>query len=226
MPQPKRRAGATAPARKGLPALPEITNEKFRTLLRMLDEIVEASTDVYVEHGHRFGERKRQGTGREFTAAEIGPIARGLDTTLADARQQLVGAGLRSHDEPADTEVMIAAAIGTAPEIYDALVRLTLLVEMSVDEFDKARAGDLTAALDQAREQLANVGMSEMRQRVARAWTHISDTLGYQPGKAWGLIAKTIWQVVSQGMTTLQPATSSSSPSTDSPAATAGPDEK
>lgn len=226
MPAPKRGAGAKAPA------LPVIANAKFRVLMRMLDAIVDRNTDIYVEHGRKFSDKKRAGTSRDWTAADLGPLARGLDTNLADARQQLVDAGLRAHDDAADTEILIAAGIGTAPELYDELVRLTLLVEMSIDDFNVARRdGDeaLNATLEDLLQTLDDVPLAEVRERVGRAWAHIAEALGYQPGKAWGLIAKTIWRVVSQGMETMEPPlppTSSSTQSTDSPAATAGPEPK
>lgn len=224
MPQPpKKRAGAKAPA------LPEISNAKFRALLRMLDEIVERNTDVYVEHGREFSDKKRAGTGRDWTAADLGPIARGLDTNLADARQQVVDAGLRAHDEAGDSEILIAAGIGTAPELYDEILRLTLLAEMSTDDFNVARRGDLDAVLDAALEALDDLPLTETRERAGRAWAHIATALGYQPGKAWGLIAKTIWRVISQGMETMETPsllTSSSPPSIDSPADTGGPEPK
>lgn len=207
----------------GVRRLPAISVAKFREALLQLEHVVSENTATFIEHGQAYRDQHRHATGRPLTAEEVAMIARGLDTNLADARQQITDADLAAYDEPQPQEILLAAGVATTPGLFDAVLRLAALVEMPNDAFQDAREADsLDHALDEAVAGLDDVGLIEQRDRAAAAWDHLSVAMGYQPGKAWGLIAKTMWQAISQGMSHLTIPASPSS--TDSPATTTGPE--
>jgi hypothetical protein len=215
-------AGRTVAASR--PTLPAISVAKFREALLQLDQVVDANAQTFIEHGQRYREQHREATARPLSAVEVAEIAAGFNVELAEAKEQIDAAGLTTTDEPEPQEILLAAGVSTTPALFDAALRLAALLEMPNAEFAEAHAADeLDERLDERVAAYDQEDLVVLRERVGRAWEHLSLAMGHTPGKAWGLIAKTMWKAVSQGMSQLA-ATASSMQSTGSPPPTAGPD--
>ncbi len=214
--------------------LPPVTPARFEEALKLVDELVDEQTDLFVAKGHEYRERHRTGTERHLTAQEAAQIAAAWSTaqdlppvTVAEAVQQ---SELRAYDEPQPAEILLRAGIATAPAFMGAVQRFVALIEMDPDRFREARERGrhaLAEALDAdvaAREYDDLTGDDGARARAQRAFEHFSEAAGASSGKAWSLLPKVLMQVVEQATSALglQPGPSSltgSPPPTDGLAA-------
>lgn len=212
----------------GLPPLPPITGSKMRSALVQLDLMVELNAGEFIEHGQAYRQQHRDATSRPLTAIEVAQIAAAFDAPLPQVKKDIDRAKLTAHDEPQPMEILARATVATSPALYDSVLRLTALLEMPNTDYANARdRGDLDTALTTAVAHMDDEELGVLRQRVGRAWGHLGEAMGHEPGKAWGLIAQTLWKTISQGMSQLATAaaTASSTSSTSSPQPTDGADE-
>lgn len=229
MPQAKQPAAR----RPAAPSLPPISVLRFERALELVDRLVDANTDAFIQHGQAYKERHRDASSRPLNAVEAAQIAAGLidDTDAVTRVQAIQDSDLRAYDEPGSDEVLLAAGVHVAPALLDAALMVTALIEMPADRFEQAcDAQQLEEALDRAAAELKREGLKDMRTRATRALEHFADAAGFSTGKALGLVTKAIWQALSQAMTHLSPESEAGSPSAsltgsapptaDSPAAT------
>ena len=217
-------AGAKTGA--GVP-LPPISVARFEEALGLVELMVAENQKTFIEHGQRFREQHRETTGRHLNAIEAVQVAAGvLDDRTPEDRAAAFQAhdGLRAYDEPGQQEVLLAAGVATAPALLHATLRVVALIELDDTEFQEARESDrLVPVLDAKVGELRQLGLKEARVRAAAALEHLADEVGVEPGKAWALVASSVWQALTQAMTQLSPGTPSGSSSlTDSPPSTAG----
>lgn len=218
-----KRAGAT-----GARSLPPMTVARFREITELVERLVEGHTDAFIAAGQRYRDRHREQTSRPLNAMEIGQIAAGLSTSLADARDQIEEAGLTHHDEPVAHEFLLAAGVATAPAFLTSALRIVALLEMPADTFEQARETEsLDETIDEAVVDLEALELDDARLRAAAAMDYLASKTGVAQGKAWSLVARTVWQGLQQAMghLTTGPETWLTLSSTDSPPTTTGPDE-
>lgn len=205
-------------------ALPVIRVARFREATRLAEQLVRENTDAFVAAGQEYRERHRDAAARPLTEFEVAQVARGLGKTLAETKAEVDDAGLFHVDEPEPQEVLLAAGVQTADAFLDAALRFVALLELPEAEFAVAREEDqLDEAIAKGVRELEDLDLQEARQRAQRALEHLAAAGGVEPGKAMGLVVRTVWQALQQAMTFLL--TSSTSPtesSTPSPAPTAG----
>lgn len=199
------------------PALPPISVSRFQEATRLLERVVNEKVDIFIGHASEYRARHRDATRRELTGNEAAQIAVAASAMFDDTvpfeerATKIQASGLRAHDEVTTDEVLLAAGLQTAPEFVDAVLMVVALLEMPADEFKTARQHDtLQTSLERAAEELGDVDMDVMRDRAKRALAHLAEKAGAPPGEAWGLLGRTVWQALRQGMTHLFPTESTS----------------
>ena len=85
--------------------LPVVTVARFEAASRLIEQLVEENTDMFVGKMHAYRERSRAGSSRALSAAEAAQVATGLATDLAAADRVAVAesvqaSSLRAVDEP------------------------------------------------------------------------------------------------------------------------------
>lgn len=215
-----------APRAPRAPVLPPVTVARFEEAMRLLEQVVDEQTDVFIARGQAYREKHRDGTSRPLSAEEAGSIAAGLAVAHGEPpiafAEQLQASDLRAHEQPEPVEVLLAAGVATAPAFTTAVLRLVALVEMPAIEF-RAHVDDgtLSDALDAACEELRWVDLAEEGLgRAHAAFEHFARAAGVEPGKAVGLVSRAVWQALNQAMSSL--GVSASSSSTGLPASTDG----
>jgi len=213
-----------------LPPLPPITLAKLMEITQLVERLVSEKTSVFVEAAAEYRARHRKATRRELKPEEAAQVAVGMADALGQeihddpgaAAARVQASSLRAYDEPEGREVLLAAGLATAPAFLDVASQIVAMVEMPTDLFETAREGNtLPAAIARMAQDLESLDVAAVRERASRALEHFSQAAGVDTGKAWGLIAQTVWQAMSQ-MLAMQ---ISSSPSpTSSLVDSAGPD--
>jgi hypothetical protein len=195
------RSSSTNGTRPAAPALPKITVMRFEDAGQLLERLYDDNVDTFIARGQDYRDRHRGATSRPLTVQETVMVAGGLSATIAEAQEQIDEAGLTNHDEPSTGEVLLAAGLSTAPAFMRSVRRLVALIELDPDVYRQAREQGLDglwAAVDAAAEQLLELDLDEGRARAQRALEHLADSAGVPAGKAWGLVANTVWQAMSQ----------------------------
>lgn len=196
--------------------------------MRLVEDLFDENVDVLIAKAQQYRERHREGTERPLTALEAAQVTAGW--TVADDLPPVAVAvavqqsDLRAYDEPEPMELLLRAGVATAPAAMGSVKRFVALVEMPADVFRAARESEeldqkLTeAVIAMAYEDLD--GPNGLRERAQRAWEHFASAAGAGPGKAGGLLLRTLFKAVEQATQALglQRAPSSltgSPPSTD-----------
>lgn len=207
MPTPKKPAARRAPR----VSLPAVTVARFEEALKLVEQLVDEQTDIFVAKGHDYRQRHREGTERRLTAGEASLIASAMASgdglppvTLAVAVQE---SELRAYDEPDPMEILLRAGVATAPAFMTTVQRFVALIEMPADAFKDARESD---ALDDALDELVKAmayedldGEKGARERAQRAWEHFANASGAGPGKALSLLPRILWQAIEQASSSL-----------------------
>lgn len=195
-------------------ALPPMTVARFEEAMRLVERLVDEHTDVFVGAMHRYRERAREGTSRGLTAVEAAQVAAGLaehlgaedPETLTVLAERVQGGSLRAVDEPAASEVLLAAGLHTAPAFVGAALDVTALIELPADVFEAAYdEGTVDAAVADAVKVLRREPLSVMRSRAEAALGHMGQEAGVPEGEGLRLLAATVWQALNQSMTTMAP---------------------
>lgn len=224
------RGGSSRTRAAAAPQLPVISVARFEDALELVERMVGEHQSTFIEHGQKYRDEHRRATSRPLNAIEAAQVAAGfLDDRSPEERAAAFQQhdGLSAYDEPAPTEVLLAAGVATAPALLEATLRVTALIELPADVYEQARENeDLDGALDDQVDELRQLDLKEARTRASAALAHFADAAGVEPGKAWGLVARSVWQALSQAMShlTQEPASPSSS-LIDSPPSTDGPGE-
>lgn len=214
----------------GRPTLPPITVARFEEALNLVELMVAENKRQFMQHGQDYRDEHREITSRQLNALEAAQIAAGwIDDRAPEDRAAAVQAhpDLRVHDEPQPLEVLLAAGVSTAPAFLKAALRVTALIELPTETFEEAReSGQLIDALDQAAEELRTLDLKEARERATAAVEHFGEAAGARPGKGWALVARSVWQALSEAMSQMIPTSGTATSSwIDSPASTDGLDE-
>lgn len=220
----------TAAKPAAVPALPAISVARFEEGLLLVERMVAENTSVFIQHAQDYRAEHRKATDRPLSAVEAAQIAAGVldERSPEDRAAAFLGhEGLRAYDEPAPTEVLLAAGVATAPAFLRAALRVTALIEMPDGTFEEARElRTLNDEIDAHVETLRGLGLQEARERASAALDHFGKAAGVEPGKAWGLLARSVWQALQQAVSQLNlDQESPSSSLIDSAANTDGPDE-
>lgn len=226
MPAAKARSPKRAAGGARAPKLPPITVAKFEEISRRLEIVVEENTALFIAKGQAFKEQHREGSSRPLTPLEAADVGIALGEQTPDALAGLQESGLRAYDEPETREVLLAAGIGTARQIVAAFRQVVALIEMPQAEFEDLE--DDTDRLDEKIDELAGTPLkraelSDGRARTSRAMAHFAAAAGFDPGEAWSLPIKAVWQALTTAATELQDAPAFSQ-LTGSLASTPGPD--
>ncbi len=217
-----------APARTPKPktiTLPRVEVARFEEAMRLVEQLVDETEDVFVAKGQAFRERHRDGTERKLTAQEAAQVAAAWSTsaglppvTIAEAVQQ---SELRAYDEPEPIEILLRAGVATAPAAMGCVKRFVALIEMPAHQFRDAREADgLDSALDDAVNAMAYEDLTAARPRAQRALEHFANAAGDGSGKALSLLPSAMWQALQQatsslGLVRAQSSLTGSPPSTD-----------
>lgn len=205
-----RPAGASPPAEAVV--LPTIDVAKLEEIGYLLERTVDENTDLFISKGNAFKERHRAGTKRPLSweeAAQVAGAIVGDDRSveeLAEAFQSREG--LYAYDEPDAREVLFQAGIATAPAAIVAARKLVALIEMAPDVFweayDDTAAGGPQPGLDEAintgAKALLRLDSHTARERASAALMHFAAAVGDDSGKGPWLMAKSLWQALSQAM--------------------------
>ena len=129
---------STAKKATGSEGLPVVTVARFEAASRLIEQLVDENTDMFVGRMHAYRERSRAGSSRALSAIEAAQVAAGLASDLEAAErvplaESVQSGGLRSVDEPAAMEVLLAAGVSTAPAFLDAAKRVVALLELPED---------------------------------------------------------------------------------------------
>lgn len=212
--------------------LPVVTVARFEAASRLIEQLVDKNTDLFVGKMHAYRERSRAGSSRALSAAEAAQVAAGLATDLdaverVSVAESVQASGLRAVDEPAPMEVLLAAGVSTAPAFIDAAKRVVALLELPDDVFREAYdAQTLDDATAQAVADLAHLPLPEARDRARAAFAHLAEQAGDASGEGVRLLIRTVWQALQQAADQMAPTLSSGLSSlTDSPEPTDGPSE-
>lgn len=206
-------------------ALPPITVAKLEETGKLMEQLVTENQALFLEKGQAYKDAHRDGTSRSLMAVEAAQVAAGLAKDDQDPVQiaaDVQASTLRAYDEPEQREILLAAGIGVAPAFVGAVRRVVALVEMPSDEFQEACENDtLTDAIDERARALRTLELQEARKRASAAFAHYARSAGFQPGEAWSLPVRAVWQALQDAMTHLS-AGSVSSQLIDSAASTDG----
>lgn len=216
-----------AGAGTAMPHLPPISVAKFKRGMLLLEELVAENRQAFIEHGQAYKEVHREKTSRKLTAEEGASIAAGFpddprspeDLAAAFVKHRT----LRAYDEPPPIEVLVAAGSGVVTALLRSGQLMTVLIEMDDDTFERTvEDGTLDQRLDEGASVLDREPMIRARERAAAALEHLAEAAGADSGKGLSLIVRSVWQALSQAMTTLIPAPSISSSLIDSQRPTDG----
>lgn len=214
-------AGAKKPAAKPLPSV-KFAKAKFITAT--LEQLLRSNTDLFIAAGQDFREQHRAGTTRPLSAYEVAQLAAGLGVTLSDAKTQIEDADLVSYDEPDPLHLLLAAGVATSSAWINGLSQLVALVEMDDETFRAAAQhgeGMLEVRVNEAVAALDDLDLSEVRARARAAVEHLAEQMDVEPGKAWAVLARSVWDALQQAAAHLRTIPTSSE-LTSSPASTAG----
>lgn len=189
-----------------LPGLPALCVAHFEEAMRLVEELVEEQTSVFIDRGQGYREQHRKGTERALSAAEAAQIAAAMASgeglppvALAVAVQE---SELRGYDEPEPMEILLAAGVATAPAAMSAVKRFVALIEMSVADLEAACESDrLDDELDAAVKAMTYApldGPTGARERARRAYEHFAKAAGSSQGKALSLLPRALWQAMTQ----------------------------
>lgn len=219
---------STAKKATGGDGLPVVTVARFEAASKLIEQLVDENTDLFVGRMHAYRERSRAGTSRALSATEAAQVAAGLATDLEAAERVSVAesvqaSGLRAVDEPGAMEVLLAAGVATAPAFLDAAKRVVALLELPEDAFREAYdAGTLDAATADAIADLAHLPLPDARERARAAFAHLAEQAGDASGEGVRLLIRTVWQALQQAADQMAPTLSGLSSLTDSPEPTDG----
>ena len=212
--------------------LPVVTVARFEAASRLIEQLVEENTDMFVGKMHAYRERSRAGASRALSAAEAAQVAAGLATDLAAADRVAVAesvqaSSLRAVDEPSTQEVLLAAGLSTAPAFLSAALRFVALIELDAETFEQAyEEGTLDEALEPRIADLRALPLEDARTRAAAALDHLGSKAGVPSGEGVRLLIQTMWQALQQAADQMAPSLSSGLSSlTDSHEPTDGPSE-
>lgn len=212
--------------------LPVVTVARFEAASRLIEQLVDENTDLFIGRMHAYRERSRAGSSRALSATEAAQVAAGLATDLeaserVSVAESVQASGLRAVDEPQPMEVLLAAGVSTAPAFIDAAKRVVALLELPEDTFREAYdGGALEAATAGAVADLAHLPLPEARERARAAFAHLASQAGDASGEGVRLLIRTVWQAFQQAADQMAPSLSSGLSSlTGSPAPTDGPSE-
>lgn len=221
-----------APAKRAAKSksLPPVGIARFTEATRLIEELIQEKTDVFLAAAARYRESHQQhGTPRMLTHTEALAAAAQLAGELADVGDpatyaaQIQQSELRALDEPQQQELLLAAGLGTASAFLDVALTFVALIEMPKARFDEERqGGTLRDAIDEDVDKIKDDDrpVAEIRERAVRAFEHFASAGGEDRGKAVGLIK----DLIRQALTTAMAAQESSGPllSTVSPPSTDG----
>lgn len=191
--------------------LPPVTPARFEEALSLVESLVDEQTDMFIRMGQEYRDKHRQGTERKLTAQEAAQVASAMASaaglppvTVAVAVQE---SDLRAYDEPEPAEILMRAGVATAPAAIGAVQRFVALLEMPAQEFMDAREAEgLEDALDaavKAMEYQDLQGPTGVRARAQKAFEHFAVAAGADPGKAWSLFPRALWQAIQQATSSL-----------------------
>jgi len=168
----------------------------------LLERLVETNQELFISKGQSFRDAHRDGTSRPLHAAEAAQLAVAMTPEGTDQigmAEQLQQSSLRAYDEPAQREVLLAAGVGTAPAFIAAVRDFVALVEMPVEEFERACEDEvLPDVIAERSKALRRLPLDEARARASAALAHYSAAAGVSVGEALGLLTKTVWQALQQ----------------------------
>ena len=212
--------------------LPVVTVARFEAASKLIEQLVEENTDLFVGKMHAYRERSRAGTSRALTAAEAAQVAAGLATDLAAEERVQIAADvqastLRAVDEPSVQEVLLAAGLSTAPAFLAAALRFVALIELDADAFEQAYDdGTLDEVLAPQIRALRELPLEDARERATAALDHLGSKAGVASGEGVRLLITAMWQALQQAANQMAPSLSSGLSSlTDSHEPTDGPSE-
>jgi hypothetical protein len=199
-------------ARSSARPLPVITVARFETALLLIEQLVTEKQDLFLDAAQRFREKHRDISSRALNAVEAAQVAAGLMRNDVEAAVLVQQSGLRAYDDPAASEVFVAAGLSTAPAFLDASSRLVALIEMPADAFEAAYEADaIGEAINNALVAWRNVPMPEARERATAALDHFAKAGGAtSAGEAMRLVAKVVMQAHQQAVQAMLPSDSSS----------------
>lgn len=184
-------------------ALPPITVGKFEQVGYLIERMVRENTEAFVGAGQEYRDQHRAGASRPLTAVEAVQVAAAAldDRSIEDRALAFQQSELRAYDEPRPVEVLVAAGVATAPAALRATVNVVALLEMPADEFEAAlESGCLDEAVAERAVSLKRLELAEGRARASRALEHFAAAAGQEPGKAVGLLARTVLQALQQAI--------------------------
>lgn len=212
--------GTTAAPRKGggrsssKAKLPPITVAKLEETGRLLERVVSENTQLFIDKGHAYKEAHRDGSSRRLSPAEAAQVAlvlSGTEGASLEAAQEAQDSSLRAYDEPGGREILLASGIGAAPGFVAAVRRVVALVEMAAADFEEAcEHGTLEEAIDRRAEELRKLELGAAKARASAAFAHYAEAAGFEPGEAWSLPVRAVWQALGDAMTHLVDASESS----------------
>jgi hypothetical protein len=221
---PKSRNGRQTPK----VTLPPITVAKFEETGRLLERVIAENQSMFIEKGQAYKDAHRQGSSRPLSPHEAAVVAASIASeagqiqTAAEVQQS----SLRVVDEPDSREILLAAGIGAAPAFMAAVRQVVALVEMPNVDFEEACEHDtLDQALEHRAAALRSLEIGEARTRASSAFNHYARSAGFEPGEAWRLPGRAVWQALQGAMSDLTDAAQSLQ-LTDSAASTPGLDEQ
>ncbi len=195
--------------------LPVVTVARFEAASKLIEQLVEENTDLFVGKMHTYRERSRAGSSRALSAAEAAQVAAGLATDLEPGErvklaEDVQASELRAVDEPSPQEVLLAAGLSTAPAFLDAALRFVALIELPADTFAEAYdAGELDEALAPAIAALRELPLEDARARAAAALDHLGSKAGVASGEGVRLLITAMWQALQQAANQMAPSLSS-----------------
>jgi hypothetical protein len=196
---------STQPQTRKGPGLPVVTVGRFEEALRLVERLYHENVDLFVEAGQQLREQRRAGSQRSLTPEEAAQVAvvlsAGDQEPLEERTQRIQDGGLTIAEEPTPQELLLAGGLHTAPAFQVAVRRFVALVEMPADKFEQACETDtLDDLIDELVTDQRGAGLDEARARAEVAFAHFAAAAGYDPGKAWGTIAQSVWRALTDAM--------------------------
>lgn len=220
MPAPKK-----TPARKAAPKargprsntstrpvkLPPITVQKLEETGRLIERLITTNRELFIQLGNDYKEVHRLGTDRPLSALESAQLAAALkdadERPVVEIAQDLQTSSLRAYDEPQSQEMLVQIGVSAAPQFVTIVRELVALVEMPADTFKEACEHDfLEQTIEEEAKKLRDLQIGELRARAIKALEHYAESAGFQPGEAFRLPLRVLWQALQMALSKLLPA--------------------